>query len=86
MLLVYYAGQGGTGLVVPGWPLWLRKAVGANVLDIGEVSLPSDLASPLHVADPPPSSIFQAYSIMFLSPCSPPSAPTLSIFWLVSTA
>ena len=36
MLLVYYAGQGGTGLVVPGWPAWLRTAVGANVVDLGE--------------------------------------------------
>ncbi|PWN28434.1 hypothetical protein BDZ90DRAFT_231410 [Jaminaea rosea] len=35
MLLVYYAGQGGTGLVVPGWPAWLRTAVGANVVDLG---------------------------------------------------
>ncbi|CAO1637412.1 unnamed protein product [Parajaminaea phylloscopi] len=35
MLLVYYAGRGGTGLVVPGWPAWLRTLVGANVIDLG---------------------------------------------------
>lgn len=36
MLLVYYAGRGGTGLVVPGWPVWLRQMVGTNVVDLGE--------------------------------------------------
>lgn len=35
MLLVYYAGQGGTGLVVPGWPAFLRTLVGSSVIDIG---------------------------------------------------
>lgn len=35
MLLVYYAGRGGTGLVVPGWPGWLRTAVGSRVVDLG---------------------------------------------------
>lgn len=35
MLLVYYAGQGGTGLVVPGWPIWLRQTVGKSVIDLG---------------------------------------------------
>ncbi|CAO1630748.1 unnamed protein product [Sympodiomycopsis kandeliae] len=35
MLLVYYAGRGGTGLVIPGWPAWLRQLVGSNVIDLG---------------------------------------------------
>jgi UDP-N-acetylglucosamine--dolichyl-phosphate N-acetylglucosaminephosphotransferase len=35
MLVVYRAGQGGTSVVVPGWPLMLRQWLGSSIIDLG---------------------------------------------------
>lgn len=36
LLVVYYAGGGGTNIVVPSWPVALRGMVGGEVLNLGE--------------------------------------------------
>jgi UDP-N-acetylglucosamine--dolichyl-phosphate N-acetylglucosaminephosphotransferase len=35
MLVVYQAGQGGTSVVVPGWPAFLRQFFQANIINLG---------------------------------------------------
>lgn len=35
MLVVYHAGQGGTSVVVPGWPPILRQALQSKIIDLG---------------------------------------------------
>ena len=35
LLMVYYAGGGGTSVVVPGWPAVLRKSIGSSILELG---------------------------------------------------
>lgn len=35
LLMVYYAGGGGTSVVVPGWPGFLRSWIGASILELG---------------------------------------------------
>lgn len=39
MLVVYRAGRGGTSVVVPGWPSFLREAFGSNTVNLGTFSL-----------------------------------------------
>lgn len=35
MLVVYQAGHGGTSVVVPGWPTFLRASLRANIVNLG---------------------------------------------------
>ncbi|SNX85322.1 related to ALG7 -UDP-N-acetylglucosamine-1-phosphate transferase [Melanopsichium pennsylvanicum] len=35
LLMVYYAGGGGTSVVVPGWPTFLRTSIGSNIVELG---------------------------------------------------
>uniref|UniRef100_V5EWZ1 UDP-N-acetylglucosamine--dolichyl-phosphate N-acetylglucosaminephosphotransferase n=2 Tax=Kalmanozyma brasiliensis (strain GHG001) TaxID=1365824 RepID=V5EWZ1_KALBG len=35
LLMVYYAGGGGTSVVVPGWPGFLRQWIGSSILELG---------------------------------------------------
>lgn len=35
LLMVYYAGGGGTSVVVPNWPAFLRQWVGGSILELG---------------------------------------------------
>lgn len=35
LLMVYYAGGGGTSVVVPGWPSFLRGTIGSSILELG---------------------------------------------------
>ncbi|PWN49337.1 hypothetical protein IE53DRAFT_363231 [Violaceomyces palustris] len=37
LLIVYFAGGGGTSVVVPGWPRWLRSWIGKDIVDLGPI-------------------------------------------------